>query len=223
MYREKTNRELIEILKIQKNLTFESQLNLNEEFKKRNLTNDVSDLESSINAKKLKIKNLDYLRNLGFQFENINNSIKISRTTKAIIIDILAIIFGIIFCIIGAYGILGIISLFASENEFNLFSLIFQVGMIAIGIIGIKLFNGLKRLIDYKGFELSNTNGIITLKKRLDIKLLEIQKSEALLDLKKESELLTLQLDNIKILSANLDNIVQKMTIRELTKRLKNN
>ncbi|MFK8058474.1 MAG: hypothetical protein AB8B78_00110 [Polaribacter sp.] len=222
MYKEKTDRELIEILKIQKSLTFESQLNLKEEFNKRDTIIDISDLKNSINEKIMKIKNLDYLKNLGFQFENNNNSIKIFRTTKAIVVDVLGIIFGILLCVIAVYGLIGIISSLKNENEFNILSLIIQVGMIALGFVGIGFLNGLKRLIDYSDFELSNTNGLVTLKKRVDVKILETQKNEDSFQLKKGSELLTLQFDNIKILSANVNNIVQTMTINELSKRLTN-
>ncbi|MBG7612361.1 hypothetical protein IU405_08885 [Polaribacter sp. BAL334] len=221
MYTQKNINELIELSKNQKSLTFESQLKLQVEFKKRNLQTNISELENSINKKLLEIKNLEYLKNLGLEFVNIGNYIRIQRTTKAILIDFIAIILGILFCIIGFYGIVGIISYFLSDNEFDILSLIIQVGLISIGILGIKFLNGIKRLIDYAGFELLNENGIITLKKRFDTKLIKIQKNESLLELKEQSELITLKLENIEIISANVNNIVQRMTIEELTKRLK--
>ena len=95
------------------------------------------------------------------------------------------------------------------------------IGMIAFGILGIKFFSGIKRLIDYTNFELLSNNGTITLKKRFDTKLIEIKKNESLLELKEQSELMTLKLENDDILSANSSNINQKMTISELTKKLK--
>tara|TARA_R110002050_G_scaffold300769_1_gene472391 strand:+ start:17162 stop:17587 length:426 start_codon:yes stop_codon:yes gene_type:complete len=137
------------------------------------------------------------------------------------LIDIIAIVLGIIFCLIGFFGILGMIGSFSSESEFSMFSLITAIGMIVIGILGVKFLSGIKRLIHYAGFELLNNNGTITLKKRFDTKLVEIQKNESLLELKEQSELMTLKLEYDDILSANTNNIIQKMTISELTKRLK--
>ncbi|WP_298481396.1 hypothetical protein [uncultured Maribacter sp.] len=221
MYKEKTYRELIELVSIHKKLTFQSQLDLNEELNKRNIQDDIVDLENTIKEKISKIENLDYLNNLGFKADKFGDSIRVTRTDKAVLIDIIAIVLGIIFCLIGLFGIFGLIGSFSSESEFSILSLITTIGMIAIGILGIKFLSGIKRLIDYAGFELLNNNGTITLKKRFDTKLVEIQKNESLLELKEQSELVTLKLENDDILSANTNNIIQKMTISELTKRLK--
>lgn len=221
MYKEKTDRELIELLAIHKKLTFQSQLNLKAELNHRNIQENITDLENTISEKISEIKNLDYLKNLGFKADKFGDSIKVTRTDKAVLVDIVAIVLGIIFCLIGFFGILGLIGSFSSESEFSIFSLITEIGMIAIGILGVKFLSGIKRLIDYAGFELLNNNGTITLKKRFDTKLVEIQKNESLLELKEQSELMTLKLENDEILSANTNNIIQKMTISELTKRLK--
>ena len=221
MYKEKTDRELIELLAIHKKLTFQSQLNLKAELNHRNIQENITDLENTISEKISEIKNLDYLENLGFKADKFGDSIKVTRTDKAVLVDIVAIVLGIIFCLIGFFGILGLIGSFSSESEFSIFSLITEIGMIAIGILGVKFLSGIKRLIDYAGFELLNNNGTITLKKRFDTKLVEIQKNESLLELKEQSELMTLKLENDEILSANTNNIIQKMTISELTKRLK--
>tara|TARA_B110000211_G_C13874646_1_gene462387 strand:+ start:27 stop:710 length:684 start_codon:yes stop_codon:yes gene_type:complete len=221
MYKEKTDRELIELLAIHKKLTFQSQLNLKAELNHRNIQESITDLENTISEKISEIKNLDYLENLGFKADKFGDSIKVTRTDKAVLVDIVAIVLGIIFCLIGFFGILGLIGSFSSESEFSIFSLITEIGMIAIGILGVKFLSGIKRLIDYAGFELLNNNGTITLKKRFDTKLVEIQKNESLLELKEQSELMTLKLENDEILSANTNNIIQKMTISELTKRLK--
>ena len=221
MYKEKTDRELIELLAIHKKLTFQSQLNLKAELNHRNIQENIADLENTINEKISEIENLDYLKNLGFKADKFGDSIKVTRTDKAVLMDIVAIVLGVIFCLIGFFGILGLIGSFSSESEFSIFSLITEIGMIAIGILGVKFLSGIKRLIDYAGFELLNNNGTITLKKRFDTKLVEIQKNESLLELKEQSEVMTLKLENDDILSANTNNIIQKMTISELAKRLK--
>jgi len=217
MYKQKTDRELIELLAIHKKLTFQSQLNLKAELNLRNLQENIADLENTIKEKVSEIENLDYLKNLGFRADKFGESIKVTRTDKAVLIDIIAIVLGIIFCIIGFFGISGLIGSFLIKSGFSVFSILMTI----IGILGIKFLSGIMRLIDYYGFELSNKNGTITLKKRFDTKLVEIQKSESLLELKEQSELMILRLENDDILSANTNNIIQKMTISELTKRLK--
>ncbi len=196
MYKEKTDRELIELLAIHKKLTFQSQLNLKTELNHRNIQENIADLENTINEKISEIENLDYLKNLGFKADKFGDSIKVTRTDKAVLMDIVAIVLGIIFCLIGFFGILGLIGSFSSESEFSILSLITTVGMIAIGVLGVKFLSGIKRLIDYAGFELLNNNGTITLKKRFDTKLVEIKKNESLLELKEQSELMILKLDN---------------------------
>ena len=61
MYKQKTDRELIELLAIHKKLTFQSQLNLKTELNQRNLNENIEDLENTINEKVSEIENLDYL------------------------------------------------------------------------------------------------------------------------------------------------------------------
>ena len=120
MYKEKTDRELIELLAIHKKLTFQSQLNLKAELNHRNIQESITDLENTISEKISEIKNLDYLENLGFKADKFGDSIKVTRTDKAVLVDIVAIVLGIIFCLIGFFGILGLIGSFSSESEFSI-------------------------------------------------------------------------------------------------------
>lgn len=221
MYSKKTNKELIELLAIHRKLTFQSQLYLKAELNSRNIKENIPELENTINEKISKIENLDYLKNLGFKTDKIGDSIRVTRSVKAVILDILAIVLGLIFCLIGFFGISGLIGSFFSENEISIFSLFTEIGMIVIGITGFKLLSGIMRLIDFASFELLNNNGTIILKKRFDTKLIEIHKNESFLELKEQSELMILKLENDPILSANKNNIIQKMTIMELTKKIK--
>tara|TARA_R110002050_G_scaffold300769_1_gene472390 strand:+ start:16913 stop:17158 length:246 start_codon:yes stop_codon:yes gene_type:complete len=80
MYKEKTDRELIELLAIDKKLTFQSQLNLKAELNHRNIQENIADLENTINEKISEIENLDYLKNIGFKADKFGESIRITRT-----------------------------------------------------------------------------------------------------------------------------------------------
>jgi len=221
MYKDKTDSELIELLTKYKKLTFQSQIHLLDEISHRNIQDSIVDLKIAINKTKKEIENLDYLKNLGFKAEKLGNSIRITRTQKAVLTDIVASVLGIVFCLIGIFGVFGLIGSFSSESEFSMLSLIIQIGRIVIGTVGVSFLNGIKRLINYAGFKLENSNGTITLKKRFDAKLVEIQKSQSLLELKEQSGVLTLYLENHAILSANTNNIIHKTTISELTSKLK--
>jgi len=221
MYTEKTEKELLELLEMHNKLTFQAQLNLQEELNRRNVTEYKDGLDRTIEKKISEITNLKYLKDIGFESEKIGSSLKVTRTFKATLVDIAATIFGIIFCIIGFFGLTGLIGSFFSENDFSISTLIVELGMIAIGIVGIRFLNGMKRLIDYYGFELINDNGIVILKKRFDMKLAEIQKSESLLSLDKQADRLILRLEKDEIFSGNANNIIQNMSLNALKRKLK--
>lgn len=221
MYQEKTDQEIIDLLKIHKKLTFSAQLKLRDELNQRNLKTETSELENTIQKKISEIKNLEYLKDLGFESQKIGDSIVVTRSSKAILMDIISSILGIFFCLIGIFGIIGIIGSFIGDNEFSLFGFLIESGMVGLGITGIKLLNGIKRLIDFSGFELLNTNGTIILKKRFDLKLVEIQKNSSLLDLEKQADRLILKLEKDEILNGSSKSIIQNMTLNELNRKLK--
>jgi hypothetical protein len=220
MYSDKTTKELREVLGQYQMLTFESQLILNQELTTRNLAVDRSDLESAIGDKLHQIKNLEYLKDFGFNAEFTDDGVIVTRTTKAIIMDVLAIIIGLAVFFIGVYGIGSLVAMFVNGDDFNVFSLAINFAMASLVFNGFKFFNGIKRLIDYSGFRLSNTNGVITLKKRFDLKLEEIKATPSDLQLEEEEDEMVLRLGEELILNSNAENIVQRMTLEELTKVL---
>ncbi len=59
------------------------------------------------------------------------------------------------------------------------------------------------------------------MKKRFDMKLVEIQKDISSIDLERQQDRLILKLENDMIFDGNSNNIIQSMTLNELTKRLK--
>ncbi len=221
MYKEKTDRELIELSTMHEKLTFQAQLDLLEELNHRNIVEKAKDLEYTIEKTMSEIKNLKYLKDIGFTIKKLGDSLIITRTLKAIIVDVIASVFGILFCIVGLFGILGLIGSFFNETEFNLSSLVGELARIGVGILGVRFLKGIKRLIDYFGFELQNTNGIIILKKRFDLKLVEIQKNVSFLNLEKQADRLSLRLEKDEIFNGNAKNLIQNMTLNELIRKLK--
>lgn len=221
MYSTKTDSELLEILEQYSMLTFESQLGLRDAFKKRALVVDTSNLEAAIAQKLAKIKNLDYLKDFGFQADRSAAGILVTRTKKAMITDIFAIFIGLLVFLIGIYGCINLVMTFINGEELDVFTLAYKLAMAALLFIGIGFFNGLKRLFDYAGFQLSNREGMISLKKRFDVKLKEIKANTADLFLQTDEDTLFLKLGDQTIFTSNADNLIQSLTLQELTKQLK--
>lgn len=220
-YKDNTNNELLSLLDRYKSLTFPAQIELQKELINRDLIDNLHDLNSSITDKISDIKSMNYLSDIGFEMKDNEESIEITRTRKAIIIDLISIILGFILSFIGLLGFISLIGSFFTENEFNLFSLVMNIFQISLGILGFKILNGFKRFIDYLDFKLTIKNEIVTLEKRFDLKLTTLVQNVSHLSLDKQSDKLVLRLDDYDILGANPKNIIQKMTITELVDKLK--
>ncbi|MGB3145125.1 MAG: hypothetical protein WBB24_13560 [Maribacter sp.] len=221
MYSDRTDSELVDILGQESLLTFEAQLNLQQELKRRAIAADTASLDQSIFKKMQEIKNLDYLKDFGFKAERIANGIVVTRTKKAIWTDVIGVILGLIVFFIGLNGIINLVFAFINGDELDVFTLAFKFAVASLVFIGFSFFSGLKRLFDYSGFELSNTQGLITLKKRFDVKIEQIQAKASDLFLDTDEDNLQLKLGKEIIFTSNADSLVQTMTLEELAKELK--
>ncbi len=164
--------------------TFESQVRLNEELESRSIVVDKRELELDIEVKISQIENLEYLKDIGLKAAIDNGEITVTRTAGAVCVDLAAVVFGGLVFLVGVYGIGSLVSMFVNGEEINVFSLAVNSAMASLVMTGFSFFNGIKRLVDYSGFRLSNHAGIITMKKRFDLKLEEIteQASELFLE-----------------------------------------
>ena len=221
MYSDRTKKELLEILEQYHMLTFESQLSLNAELESRGLVVDKSELELAIKVKVSQINNLDYLNDLGFKARTDNGILTITRTSNAVFADIIAVMFGVLVFLLGVYGVGSLVSMFVNGEEINVFSLAVNLGMASLVILGFKFFNGIKRLIDFAGFRVSNHDGNITLKKRYDLKLEEIKEKASELFLETDEGELVLKLGKHTILNSNAENLVQRLTLEQLASLLR--
>lgn len=211
----------MEVLEQHSQLTFESQLTLREEIKKRGVIVDTTDLDAAIADKIARINNFEYLKDFGFKAEATDNNFKVTRTLNATLTDVFAVILGLVVFFIGVNGVVNLVMTFVNGDEVDVFTLAVKFAMAGLIFVGIRFFSGLKRLFDYSGFELTRTDGDITLKKRFDIKLEEIKAKASDLFLDREEDDLELKLGNEVIFTSNAENLVQRMTLEELTKRLK--
>jgi len=221
MYSNRTNSELIEILSQYSLLTFESQLSLKEELQKREIIVDLAPLEASISDKLAQIKNLEYLKDFGFMAEKNQDGLIVTRTNKAMFTDVFSIIMGLLVFLIGIYGSINLAFTFINGEELDVFTLAYKFAIAALVFIGISFFSGLKRLFDYTGFELTNFNGLITLKKRFDVKLEEIKATASDVFVESDEDVLFLKLGNRTVFTSNAENLIQTLTLKELAKELK--
>lgn len=221
MYKEKEHKELLELLAKYEMLTFESQIHLRNELNRRQLSISADDLNKSINDKISRIQNFEYLPYLGFKVEETENSFRVLRTTKAIITDILAVFFGLVFFGFGIIEIGKLLSSFTSGTEIGLLGIINAIIYATLVILGVKFLSGIKRLFDFMGFELSKSNSGITLKKRFDLKLEEIKTELSSVNLEEYKDKIILKLDNHDLLDSNANDIIQKMTIESLFQKLR--
>lgn len=202
-------------------LTFESQLSLNAELESRGLVVDKSELELAIEVKMSQINNLEYLDQLGFNATIDNHSITVTRTMSAVVADAIAVVFGVLVFLLGVYGVSSLVSMFVNGEDINVFSLAVNLAMSTLILVAFSFFNGIKRLIDFAGFRLSNHDGTITMKKRFDLKLEEIKEKASELFLETDEEELVLKLGDYAVFNSNADNLVQRLTIEHLTSLLK--
>lgn len=222
MYNDKTSKELVELLGQQSLLTFEAQLNLKQILNEKNIVVDTEDLEQSIHARVTEINTLSYLADLGFKATTNTTGITITRLQKAVWGDITAVVLGGVVFLVGVYGAGSLVSMFVNGEEINVFNLALNAAITSLLLTGFSFFNGLKRLFDYSGFQLSNDTGDdITLKKRFDLKLEEVTKKSFELQLEADNNVLTLKLGNHTIFKANEENVIQRLTLEHLTKVLK--
>lgn len=221
MYTHKSDKELIELLEQFPMLTFESQLSLNESLISRNIEVDTSGLELAIQTKLSQIDNLEYLKDIGFHAVLDNDTITVTRSSGAILTDVVSVFFGALVFFVGVYGVGSLVSMFVNGEEINVFTLAVNFAMSSLVLTGLRFFNGLKRLFDFIGFQLSNQNGGITLKKRFDLKLEEIKDNPSELFLENNEEELVLKLGPHTVFNSNATNLIQRLTIEQLTRLLK--
>lgn len=222
MYRDRTDGELLDLVKKHGTLTFGARIKLQQELLKRGKANSVAKLNAYIDNELSEIRDMKYLTQLGFQLEHIENDLRITRTQKAIFSDILAVFSGILLTVMGFFGLFSFIGALYADENINLLGLTFNIGQMSLGVLGVKFLTGFKRFFDFLGFELYKTNDQIRLKKRFDIKLNEVEKNIAKLHLEEPQGMLILKLENDEIFGVSSENIIQRMTMRELVKKLKN-
>ncbi|WP_124979066.1 hypothetical protein [Nonlabens xiamenensis] len=221
MYQNTSDKALLDLLEKHQRLTFESQLSLLNSLKNRSISCDTSALKESISNKKDKIKELFYLKNLGFQYEYLtDDAVKVSRTGWSIFTDACAIFFGLVLCFISIYGIFALINTFQADADISVFQILVNGGLIALGVLGIQFLSGANRLIDYIGFEILSINNEVTLRKRLDLKRIEKQADVSDIQFDNDGSVMGISIGGTEVITVPSGTLIHELTLRELVKKL---
>lgn len=221
IYSKNDDYELLDMLAALENLTFQSQLDLQKELSQRNIPESAQALDQAIKKRKSEIKDLEFLKDIGFYAEKTADSIRIRRTPKAAAVDITSMVLGVVFCILGIIGVVSVVNNFIADVGFEISGLVGNLLMIGLGATGVKFLKGFKRFIDNWGLEVYKANGVITLKKRFDLKLEEVHKDPAKVSLQEGADFLILMLDQEELMVASTKSLTQQMTLKELAQLLK--
>ena len=221
MYTNHTSRELKTILRNRNSLTMLSKIRLRDEFKNRNLVLGSEEFQSLINLISLQekeIEGFEYLNKIGFKLERFGqNHVKITRKRMANLIDIIAMVLGLILTFVSVKGILGLF--FPTENDFDLGFmdwLTISVFML-IGVIGFFLIrNSLNRFVQFLGFKLEIKDELAILNKRLNFSLVRIEDDVSKLNILESNKDLSLNLGNAQIMEVPNVSYRDRLTLQAI-------
>lgn len=222
-----TDQELLEILGKYNSLTFLARIELKKELLNRGIVDgsrDFEELKRLIEEEMTEIKTLKFLSDIGFKVSwfNNNESYEVTRSSTAILMDLILILLGIVFSMIGIFGLSRIISYVSPDIIFGIGDFIFNTLLLGIGFFGFRIFyNGTDRLIKYKDFKLVVDQGNIILIKRFDFKLEEIQKEVSSLNLKSYNNQISLMSESVEIINTTSPSFRAKMTLEEMVNHSK--
>ncbi len=214
--------ELKAILCKYDSLTFLAKIELKKELLNRNLSLDTADFKELdlLIAKEMKnVKQLKFMSDIGFDVNwfNDNQSFEITRSSKATIIDTLAIFFGLIFSVIATFGLSFVIGYLFFDVPFTTMGIIFNSFLLLLGFYGFRILsNGFNRLIKYKDFKFIVNQKRIILRKRFDFKIQEIEDEISSLNLKIDDQIISLMSGDVEIINASSPSFGAKLTLKEI-------
>ena len=222
-YTNHTDRELIAVLDQCEKLTYEAQLNLANELKGRNTAADTSTLEKHIHDTEQAISELAYLKDLGFQYKKdaATGHIEIKRTFYAELFDVVSVILGTVFFVIGLIYFWLLMAVFFGDNEFTMGKLVQYGLLILLGLIGFKMLSGIHRFLDYRKFSLVRTGETIQLNQNPKGKELQYALTDITSEV--ENDELILKVGEIEVIRGSASNLIQKKTIEVLVSKMKTN
>ncbi len=221
LYKNHTPRELQAVLEQSAKLTYDAQRNLLQELRGRSLGISTLDLERQIRTNETAIQNLEFLKDLGFAYNKDGQTIKIVRTTWAIVMDIVAILVGLLLFVVGLVNFWMLAAVLFGEAELSSTRFILAIFLVVGGAIGFKMLSGLHRFLDYTLFSLQQSGEMINLRKGGVKGEQKIPLSE--LRLETINGELILFAGAIEVMRCTEDNLVHKTTMEALIQKMMEN
>ncbi|MEP4533708.1 MAG: hypothetical protein ABJ004_11530 [Cyclobacteriaceae bacterium] len=132
-------------------------------------------VQKEVEKSKNEIKELIYLRNLGFKHKFDGEVLRVQRSLTAQIIDFFTIFLGVAMCVglVSASGI--ILDLWTNGLTENLIAIILKLtGSLVLGAIGLLLLvRGLSRFLQFWDFKIIKENGNIKVQTNRDLSVKE--------------------------------------------------
>ena len=216
MYEEATNKEVLEILDQCRLLTYESQIALKKTLENRQIQVDSTVLEQYLGNINTQIANFELLEAIGFKLVETKEGFVITRTSKAVWQDVMAIVVGLLFLLLGVYGVASSISIFLNNEESTILTLAINFAMAGLIFLGIKCLSSINRIVDYWGVKVERIKNEVVLTKRFDLNLTHIKGATATVTLVKEDQTFYLNLGNKVVLTSNTGNYKQEKTLERL-------
>jgi|GEM_PF-2942904 len=216
MYEEATDKEVLEILDKCGLLTYESQSALKETIENRQLNVDDTVLEQYLADIEVQIANFQFLGAIGFKWVKKSEGFVITRTRKAFWQDVIAIVVGLLFFLLGVYGVASSISIFVNNEDGTILTLAINLAMAGLTFLGINCLSGINRILDYSGFQVERIKDEVILTKRFDLKIEKIRGTAASIALIEENKTLYLSLGDVVILTSSAGNYKQEKTLEML-------
>ena len=131
-------------------------------------------------------------------------------------------VLGTILSLVGLIYLWLLLAMFFGDNEFSLSKLVTYGLMIIVGGIGFKMLNGINRFLDNRNFNIVQLGEVVRLK-NYQKKEEQIFSSSDVILVEEGGDELILKIGETEIIRADAENLLQKMTIEELARKMKTN
>ncbi len=227
-YTQLSNTELLEKAKYQSQLTFEAQYRLKEEILKRDISlasGQMDFLTETLDVSFEKIKNYKYLSSIGLKLnETGNNDFVIRRSFGGLIMDFLAIVFGMLIVVGSVFMVVSTYLKSGTPEGISAFDLGMAGLFFVLVIVGIQLFfRGLNRLIDHLGFRFEKRGEEFVFRQRKHIRLTKDIFRREDIEINSSANSIELSANGQSIIKVQNPNIKQRFTLKAILERLKEN
>ena len=222
-YNQLSDHSLEVLLKRFKSLRYEAQIELLEEAKRRELAVDmISPLEAELERRKIAVKELGYLAQMGYDVQTNGTTTIIKRKSSFLVIEILSVLLGVVLVFVGMYGLISFYFIFTTEGDAGLQGLIVNTLLVFLGLQGFKMLRGLPRFIDNWGMKFSFSEKNVQLVKRIEFAKETFKGTASEVSLEESENTLVLLFNEERVIVGNPKSFIQHATLQSLLESIQN-